>query len=243
MMLSTQSNAFFSAKKPMICYLSIFAKGFEYLPYLLLVFERMGRFGLGPNRTHFDLDQVLYYSSTNQDWQVLDQKSPPTEVNMRLKIQNNAPEDKVTVCFYTPSTIVSNNKVSYYIHFQELIRALLRRISMLSVVHDNQTLDLDFENLKKGSDDIKILHSDLKLESLERYSRKQSKKLYMRGMTGNITYQGNLQPYIELLNLGQWTGVGKHTMFGFGKYIIESDERNNILDEMKLYTSITPSTF
>ncbi len=35
---------------------------------------------------------------------------------------------------------------------------------------------------------------------------------------GEITYSGNLQPFMKMLYLGEWLHVGGKSSFGLGKY-------------------------
>lgn len=41
------------------------------------------------------------------------------------------------------------------------------------------------------------------------------------GLLGSLHYTGDLSPFLPWLNLGQWTGVGGKTSFGFGLYHLE----------------------
>jgi CRISPR/Cas system endoribonuclease Cas6 (RAMP superfamily) len=38
------------------------------------------------------------------------------------------------------------------------------------------------------------------------------------GLTGDISYTGELQAFMELLQLGEWLHIGGKTSFGLGKY-------------------------
>jgi hypothetical protein len=42
----------------------------------------------------------------------------------------------------------------------------------------------------------------------------------MGGLSGRITYEGKLGPFIPWLEAGVWTHVGKSTTFGLGGYEI-----------------------
>jgi CRISPR/Cas system endoribonuclease Cas6 (RAMP superfamily) len=38
------------------------------------------------------------------------------------------------------------------------------------------------------------------------------------GLLGEIRFQGNLQPFIPYLQMGEWCHIGGKTSFGLGKY-------------------------
>jgi hypothetical protein len=41
------------------------------------------------------------------------------------------------------------------------------------------------------------------------------------GIVGEITYTGNLEPFIPLLRAGEILHAGKNTSFGLGRYTIK----------------------
>ncbi|MEG3070433.1 MAG: CRISPR system precrRNA processing endoribonuclease RAMP protein Cas6 [Candidatus Syntrophopropionicum ammoniitolerans] len=54
----------------------------------------------------------------------------------------------------------------------------------------------------------------------ERYSSRQSSRMNMGGVVGQVEYRGDLGAYMPLLRLGQLVHVGKGAVFGMGKYAI-----------------------
>jgi len=43
----------------------------------------------------------------------------------------------------------------------------------------------------------------------------------MGGFIGSITFEGDLEPFLPFLLLGEYVHVGKGTSFGLGKYEIK----------------------
>ncbi|MGH8590087.1 MAG: CRISPR system precrRNA processing endoribonuclease RAMP protein Cas6, partial [Gammaproteobacteria bacterium] len=41
------------------------------------------------------------------------------------------------------------------------------------------------------------------------------------GLLGQITYRGDLSPFLPWLALGEWMHIGGKTSFGLGRYTIE----------------------
>ena len=45
------------------------------------------------------------------------------------------------------------------------------------------------------------------------------------GFVGQVTYAGDLEPFLPLLRLGTLVHIGKGTTFGLGKYEVVSENR------------------
>ncbi|RLB08587.1 MAG: CRISPR-associated protein Cas6, partial [Deltaproteobacteria bacterium] len=50
-----------------------------------------------------------------------------------------------------------------------------------------------------------------------RYSNRQESKMFMGGIIGSITYEGELDEFYPLLKFCQEVHIGKATSFGLGK--------------------------
>ena len=55
----------------------------------------------------------------------------------------------------------------------------------------------------------------------ERYSNRQETKMKLGGFIGSITFEGDLEPFLPFLLLGEYIHVGKGTSFGLWEYEIE----------------------
>ncbi len=67
---------------------------------------------------------------------------------------------------------------------------------------------------------VAIKESTLKWYDWERYSTRQDTRMKMGGFVGEITFEGNIEPFMPLLKAGEILHVGKGTSFGLGKYEI-----------------------
>jgi CRISPR/Cas system endoribonuclease Cas6 (RAMP superfamily) len=81
-------------------------------------------------------------------------------------------------------------------------------------------LNLDFKGLIESSKDIKVKKGNLSWYDWERYSNRQETKMKMGGFMGSITFEGDFEPFLLFLTLGEHIHVGKGTSFGLGKYQI-----------------------
>ena len=102
-----------------------------------------------------------------------------------------------------------------------LMRVLLRRLSNLAYFHCGSELQLDFRGLIAAAEQVQIASSHLWWYDWERYSTRQDTRMKLGGVLGQVTYTGDVQPFLPLLQLGTYVHVGKGTSFGLGKYVIE----------------------
>ena len=100
-----------------------------------------------------------------------------------------------------------------------LVRNLLRRLSLLSYFHGNGRLAaLDFKGLIEKAKEVKVTGRDLRWWDWERYSGRQERKISMGGFVGNVTFEGDMRPFAQILKAGEILHVGKGTAFGLGRY-------------------------
>lgn len=128
--------------------------------------------------------------------------------------------NKITISLLTPLRLRFDGHITDKIEFHILIRNLLRRISSLSYFHCGKKLDLDFKGLIEKARTVNLIRSDTRWFDWKRFSTRQEEWMSLGGVTGTISYEGDLTEFIPLLKLGEYVHVGKGTSFGLGKYEI-----------------------
>lgn len=123
--------------------------------------------------------------------------------------------------FLTPTRLKFDGNLSPKPEFHILFRNLLRRISLLSYFHCAEQLDLDFKGLIEKSKEVRVRKEKLSWYDWERYSNRQDTKMMMGGFIGSITFEGDFEPFLPFILLGEYVHVGKGTSFGLGKYEIK----------------------
>lgn len=127
--------------------------------------------------------------------------------------------EKVTLNFLTPTRIAYDGRLGLNLEFHILVRNLLRRLSLLSYFHGNgETLDLDFKGIIEKAKDVKAVDRRLHWYDWERYSGRQEQHINMGGFIGEITFEGDLSPFLPFIKAGEVVHVGKGTTFGLGNY-------------------------
>ena len=128
----------------------------------------------------------------------------------------------LTLDFLTPTRINYSDSLILDLEFHILVRQLLRRLSLLYYFHCNGDASAwDFKGMIEKAKEVKTVKRDLKWYDWERYSSRQDTKLKMGGFVGEITFEGDIAPFMPLIEAGEVLHVGKGTSFGLGQYIIK----------------------
>ena len=196
---------------PLIC------RGIDYLPYFIFAFGEMGKRGVGRRRGKFELEEVrtktgtIVYKGGNI--------YRPEPIRWSDLLGDPLPE-RVTLRFVTPVRIKYRERLCGDLEFHILMRSLLRRISLLTFFHCGRELEVDFRGLILQAQKVRVVESNLLWHDWLRYSHRQRARLKLGGLMGEMTFEGNLEPFWPFLKLGEWIHVGKGTSFGLGRYRI-----------------------
>jgi len=230
-----------------ICFeLTLIGKSIDFLPYFIYTFDELGRMGIGKGKGKYRLEEVraiqvgerakikteraeVIYSGRDKVLHNFSHLLSP--YTFALPPSSNLKPLTLDLLFLTPTRLKFDGNLSPKPEFHILYRNLLRRISLLSYFHCDKELDLDFKGLIERSREVKVQKEKLSWFDWERYSNRQETKMKMGGFIGSITFQGDLEPFLPFLLLGEHIHVGKGTSFGLGKYEImkgKHEARHNL---------------
>ncbi len=130
----------------------------------------------------------------------------------------------VTLEFQTPTRLRYEGHLTARLDFHVFVRNLVRRLSALASYHCDCTLDVDHKGLIRTAEGVSTARAELKWMDWERYSSRQDTRMRLGGFLGKVTFEGNLEPFVPSLRLGEVVHVGKGTAFGLGKYSIADGE-------------------
>ncbi len=221
--------------------LTLVGRGSNFLPYFVLVFEELGRIGLGrtrgryrlqtvdsyqpaklitPKGLHADIFDTPIYRATLNEVYIVDTLINGSDI---AAYANTWPTDRLTIEFITPTRLKHHDRwVQTGPPFQVLVKALLGRISSLSYFHGGFRLEADFRGLIDRAAQVAIVATEsagIQWQDWVRFSGRQQQRIEMGGLVGRATYQGDLAEYLPLLALGEFVHVGKGTVFGNGQYL------------------------
>lgn len=198
------------------------------LPYFIYAFEQMGKIGIGrqlaSGRGRFSLETVRCFGETlyaAQTRALLPNNSLKT---LALKPRENFPDAAgwARLTLETPLRLKFDNKLQAFLPFHVLVRSMIRRMSSLLNAYGRGEPDLDYKGMVRRAENIAIAENRLSWYDWRRYSARQDEKMLMGGMTGGVTYAGDMGEYLPLLDFCRQTHLGKQTTFGLGKIRVET---------------------
>jgi len=208
--------------------LILVGKAIDYLPYFIFAFKELEKRGLGRNRSKFFLEKVVSVGEKGESKFVYSGEEQIVYDTGFLfgkeAILNRADQlsnEEITLEFLTPTRIKFEGKLTNQVQFHNIIRALLRRISLLCYFHCGVKLDLDYKGIIEQAKKVEYIHSELHWAEQARYSGRQKNLLKMGGLVGKARFRGELQQFLPLLAAGEWLHVGKGSVMGLGKYVIK----------------------
>ena len=216
----TDGEKRFHAGERFECSLILFGDVNNNLPYFVYAFEQMGEIGIGGrvngSRGRFVLEEVK--AGNRVVFSRETRKLLKTEGVETLNLSAAGERaEKVRVTLETPLRLKFDNQLAAELPFHVLVRAVLRRVSSLFNTFGNGEPELDYRGLVRDAETIQARDSSLRWFDWERYSNRQNTRMFMGGIVGSVTYQGDLGKYLPLLELASKVHVGKQTTFGMGK--------------------------
>ena len=225
--LETQGN--YRPGKSLEFLLTLMGRAIDYLPYFLVSFRELGNMGIGRGRGRFQLTEVVAESGAHKGQSVYSwENEMVTNLDSTLSFQDihqessEWPAGQIILRFLTPARITYEGQLTDEFPFHVLIQRLMGRISALSYFHCGESLQMDFKEFITQATQIETAHSDLRWHDWTRYSQRQDSRMKLGGLLGNVTYTGELEPFLPFIALGQYVHVGKNATFGLGKYQIEN---------------------
>lgn len=206
--------------------LKLFATGVDYLPFFIQAWRMAGESGLGSQSEpgKFSIEKV-----TSQDTLIYDPQSDNLETPQALELPDceTIPQDTgktgLVLRLQAPLRHKAGNHFSASLEFGDLFHLILRRIKALYLLEGRQwTLAREqYELLRKNAAAIRVTANNLHWQDWTRYSSRQKSYMQFGGLTGEITYGGNVGPFANLLRLAQLAHIGKQTSFGLGRVMPE----------------------
>jgi hypothetical protein len=190
---------------------TLFGEAVKYHPLIKSVVEYWGNnMGLGYNKGKFKIvntELITPVSKTEKH----------NEITSTLKLS-----------FPTRLRLKENNKLKRSPpSFETLMQRLSGRLKTLNKAYGENKDLLMPDDLLQQAKAIKIENTNMHWDDWDRFSGRQKTWMKFGGLIGEISYQGNLSPFLPYLELGEWVYIGGKTSFGLGKYAL-SDQGEKV---------------
>ena len=219
--------------EPVVFEWVLVGRAIAYLTYFIVAFQELGAGGFGPNRARCQLSLIEALKPNGQTDVVYDGRDstvhPQPHAIPWRSLMDQARTwpavNEIRLRFLTPTTLKAEGRLVAVPRFHHLLKRLRDRLNALAYFHCGEALDLDFRALGEKAEQIQTLPTQSRWVDRSRHTRRGfTQKL--SGFIGEVTYRGELQPFLPLLLLGEYTHVGKNAAFGNGWYrLLGREER------------------
>jgi hypothetical protein len=171
------------------------------LEHFTAAFGELAEAGIGPGRGRAWLVSVESAGLTSLSLE------PPAEAVSRLRLR-----------FLTPTELKSEGVPVRRPEFGVLLGRVRDRISTLRALYGPGPLGMDFRAAGERAARVRLERCRLDWVEVARHSSRTGQTHGLGGFVGEAEYAGELTEFVPLLTAGQWTGVGRHTVWGNGHY-------------------------
>ena len=200
--------------------LHLFSERPDLLAYFVLAFRQLGVEGVGPGRARVELMRVSRLNGRSEEGAAVFEHGALANSageGLRLHLLQPAPQSGILrLQFLTPTEFKEAGSVALRPEFGPLFRRLANRIANLTLLYQGGRPEADLEPLAHAADQMRIVAGTVSWAEVERRSSKTGQKHSLGGFTGWVDYQGDYGPFLPWLRAGQWTGVGRQTVWGKG---------------------------
>ena len=213
--------------------LTLFGSAIALFPYLVLGVQRLGEIGLGNRQRapgRFELSEVWAHNPLTGQARRLYERGHPTIQAPDLPVTHDqvlaraavypAPPAAVRLRLLTPVRLVQEGTLVHRLTFETLLRRLLRRLSDLAGRFGAGPPALDYPALLDQARAVRVTQDATQWIDLASHSRRLGRATPIGGHLGEITFAGDLTPFLPWLIWGEVIQVGKDATKGNGRYVI-----------------------
>lgn len=204
--------------------LTLIGSAIDHLPAVTAAFAGLGcTEGIGKERARFDLARIVQYLPGEEHTVFGGGRFlPPGDPFRYDRIPEVRGIRRATVRFITPLDLrIRGTALRGAPTFVQLLEALLQRTLLLNHLYCGADWLEPDQGVIGRSSPVSILRASMGAAGLRRTSTRNEHSDRKEGVTGSVTYGGDISPYIPLLRLGELTGIGRSTTFGLGRYLLE----------------------
>ncbi len=206
----------------------LFGVAIDSVAYFVAALRCMAEEGLGPGRRKLTLNAISSLNpSSGPDQDIYDCRTGlitalPAVSTITQALDRNpwTGQTEITLEFMTPTELRFQDRTVTSPDFHHVFKRVRDRISAISFFHCGKPLDINHRMLGIAAESVKTTGRALYWDKRMRRSSRSHLRHDIGGFRGSLIFQGDFGDYWPLLVLGQYTHVGKHTVWGNGQYRI-----------------------
>jgi hypothetical protein len=183
---------------------NVFEMQYPVVEYLERAFRELASEGLGPGRGRADLLSA--------------EQLEPISIPLQADRMETG---RLRVAFRTPTELKADADRAVKPEFGILFARARDRVSTLRSLYGAGPLEIDFEGLGKRASVVRMTACQMRHLATRRRSSRTGQSHGIGGLVGWAEYEGDLSEFLPILQAAQWTGVGRHCVWGNGELRIE----------------------
>jgi len=226
--------------------LTLFAQALNLFPYVVLGSQALERGGLGKRisesanermgesanqrqggrrrRGTFAIREVAAVNSLSGERQPVLRQGDTMVSVPDLPVTNEQvlaraaqlPRDGITLTFKTPTRIIEQGKLQHRPAFRPFIQRLHQRLRDLTRQFTDTPWEFDFRQVMAQAEAVQVVEDQTCWVELDSYSWRRKASTPMGGFVGQVTFEGDLEPFLPWLVWGEVVHVGKDAVKGNG---------------------------
>lgn len=216
--------------------ISLLGDASALFPYIVQAVYRMGQIGVGYGRGTFSVSHIQAYNpltrqqqSLFEDGRVVDTPSIPATCEQVNEASAGLAASLLTLRFVTPAQITTGDNTdtsqSGCPPFDAIVARLVERCQSIELHYTDQPTPQPrwrdaYLQLTEQAAAVTIVRDETWWVNAHSGSRRANRRNSISGVVGEVTFSGDLKPFIPWLVWGQSLHVGKNTAKGNGWYEI-----------------------
>jgi hypothetical protein len=182
------------------------------IPCFVLSFAELAREGLGASRGGVELagvdqlDEGLETTATLYESGAFLLRDPLPPVRVPLEPEPAAVSG-IRLRFLTPTELKWEGRVLVEPLFAPLVARIRDRVSALRALYGAGPLEIDFRELGRRAEAVRMISCDIRRASVTRRSSKTGEIHPIGGFTGEAEYEGELAEFLPYLRAARWSGA------------------------------------
>lgn len=191
------------------------------IPHFIQAFAYLAQAGFGPRRSRARLDRVDELNHARQparqlyDAETGIQNEPGAPLEFSL-MPPEQPVHRLQVRFLSPTELKADRKLARRPEFWILFNRARDRISTLRTLYQEGPLPIDFRGSGQRAGQVRMVRCEIFWREVTRRSARTRQRHPLGGFVGEASYEGEITEFYPFLYVAQWTGVGRHTVWGNG---------------------------